>query len=196
MSSSGSRVSPAWTDTGTRSPRPVGRGCSSERTAETTTRSGPSWSAWPGCASRRSTASRWPTVSLRGLNRSCGSVSQLGKTATLCGGSRERRLAARSSASRPVAVATRTTPPVGSSSRAMTAAAQGRTPGTAVRSTSRSPRWWISSMLAREGSSRTWSSRPESGGRSAVSRVVAPGDAAGVELFSERGVTASGTPQG
>ncbi len=32
----------------------------------------------PGCASRRSTASRRPTVSLRGLSRSCGSVSQAG----------------------------------------------------------------------------------------------------------------------
>ncbi len=32
----------------------------------------------PGWRSRRSTASRRPTVSLRGLSRSCGSVSQLG----------------------------------------------------------------------------------------------------------------------
>ena len=32
----------------------------------------------PGWRSRRSTASRRPTVSLRGLRRSCGSVSQLG----------------------------------------------------------------------------------------------------------------------
>ena len=35
-------------------------------------------SSVPGCSSRRSTASRRPTVSLRGLSRSCGSVSQAG----------------------------------------------------------------------------------------------------------------------
>ena len=44
----------------------------------TTTRSGPLEASVPGWRRRRRTASRRPTVSLRGLSRSCGSVSQLG----------------------------------------------------------------------------------------------------------------------
>ena len=56
------------------------------RTGATTTWTGP----WPassasGWASRRSTASRRPTVSLRGLSRSCGSVSQAGNSTTASG---------------------------------------------------------------------------------------------------------------
>ena len=53
-------------------------GWSTERTGATTTFSGPFDASVPGWHSRRSTASRRPTVSLRGLSRSCGSVSQLG----------------------------------------------------------------------------------------------------------------------
>ena len=76
--SSRATVSPGTSSTGSRSPRPLTWGCSTERTGETTTRSGPLDASVPGCRSRRSTASRRPTVSLRGLSRSCGSVSQLG----------------------------------------------------------------------------------------------------------------------
>jgi hypothetical protein len=57
-----------------------------------------------GWARRRSTASRRPTVSERGESRSCGSVSQDGKTATRSGEMRQPSASARSSASRLVAV--------------------------------------------------------------------------------------------
>ena len=61
----------------------------------------------PDGVRRRSTARRRPTVSLRGLSRSCGRVSQLGKVATRSGGSRQPSASARSSASRVVAVTSR-----------------------------------------------------------------------------------------
>ena len=53
--------------TGSRSPRPLTCGWSTERTGATTTETGPvSGSSARGCARRRSTARRRPTVSLRG----------------------------------------------------------------------------------------------------------------------------------
>lgn len=80
-------------------------GCSSERTEVTTTPSGgPSWAS-SGWASRRSAIRRVPTVSTPGESRSCGSVSQDGNNATVSPNT-PRSSAARSSASRPVAVTT------------------------------------------------------------------------------------------
>ncbi|CKP71603.1 Uncharacterised protein [Mycobacterium tuberculosis] len=80
-------------------------GCSSERTEVTTTPSGgPSWAS-SGWASRRSAIRRVPTVSTPGESRSCGSVSQDGNNATASPNT-PRSSAARSSASRPVAVTT------------------------------------------------------------------------------------------
>ncbi len=103
---SGSSAScPIRNDTGARSPSPLAIGCISARTLATTTAISPyASSCVSGWASRRSTASRRPTVSLRGLSRSCGSVSQLGNSTTCSAGRKPRRLAARSCASRPVAV--------------------------------------------------------------------------------------------
>ena len=80
-------------------------GCNSERTAVTTTRRvGPSLVS-SGWASRRSTINRVPTVSTPGESRSCGSVSQDGKTATASPNT-PRSSSVRSPASRPVAVTT------------------------------------------------------------------------------------------
>ena len=76
-SSSGAST-PGVSSTGSRSPSPFTCGWSTERTGATTTLRGPLVSSVPGWQMRRSTASRRPTVSLRGLSRSCGSVSQLG----------------------------------------------------------------------------------------------------------------------
>ena len=84
MRSSSGALSPALSSTGSRSPSPLTCGWSTERTGATTTSIGPltlplvELVETPGCSSRRSTASRRPTVSLRGLSRSWGSVSQLG----------------------------------------------------------------------------------------------------------------------
>ena len=69
------RARPGWptaSSTGSRSPSPLTCGCSIDRTGATTTDSGPLAASGAGCHSRRSTASRRPTVSLRGLSRSCG----------------------------------------------------------------------------------------------------------------------------
>ncbi len=76
--SSRSAWSPTDSSTGTRSARPRTCGCSTERTGATTTRTGPLEGSVPGCRRRRRTASRRPTVSLRGESRSCGNVSQAG----------------------------------------------------------------------------------------------------------------------
>ena len=76
--SSRGALSPGLSSTGSRSPRPFTCGWRIDRTGATTTCSGPFEASVPGCRSRRSTASRRPTVSLRGLSRSWGSVSQLG----------------------------------------------------------------------------------------------------------------------
>ena len=76
--SSSGIVSPGWSSTGSRSPRPLTCGWSTDRTGATTTRTSPLAACLPGWRRRRRTASRRPTVSLRGLSRSCGSVSQLG----------------------------------------------------------------------------------------------------------------------
>ena len=76
--SSSSTSWPGTSSTGSRSARPLTCGWSTERTGATTTLSGPLLASVPGCLIRRSTASRRPTVSLRGLSRSCGSVSQAG----------------------------------------------------------------------------------------------------------------------
>ena len=65
-------------------------------------------SAGSGCASRRRTARRRPTVSELGLRRSCGRVSHAGSTATRAGPVRLLAAAARSSACRVVAVTART----------------------------------------------------------------------------------------
>ena len=86
-------------------PARVTIGCSTARTGATTTGPAPAVSSEEsGWASRRSTASRRPTVSLRGLSRSCGSVSHDGKSTTESGGRKQRSASARSSASRVVAV--------------------------------------------------------------------------------------------
>ena len=76
--SSSSTSWPACSSTGSRSASPFTWGCSTERIGATTTFSGPLLASLPGCLIRRSTASRRPTVSLRGLSRSCGSVSHAG----------------------------------------------------------------------------------------------------------------------
>ena len=76
--SSRGAVSPGSRATGARSPSPLTCGWSIDRTGVTTTRNGPSVAPVPGWRRRRRIASRRPTVSLRGLSRSCGSVSQLG----------------------------------------------------------------------------------------------------------------------
>ena len=116
---------------------PATIGCSTARTGATTTCTGPcSTSSASGCASRRRTASRRPTVSLRGLSRSCGSVSQAGNSTTELGSSRSRSAVASSSASRPVAVTASTGRPALAVSAA---SANGRIPGGAVRSRSARP---------------------------------------------------------
>ena len=56
-----------------------------------------------GCASLRKTAIRLPTVSLLGLSRSCGKVSQAGNTATFSWGTKSVSALARSCAARSVA---------------------------------------------------------------------------------------------
>ena len=82
------RRRPARSATGSRSPRPLTCGCSTDADrARPPPASGPvAGSSAPGWASRRSTASRRPTVSLRGLSRSCGSVSQAGIVGDAVGG--------------------------------------------------------------------------------------------------------------
>ena len=87
--------------TGSRSETPFTSGWSSARIGATTTLSScPS----SGCAMRRSTATRVPTMSAPGDRRSCGSVSQDGNSATQSRGNIEESAATRSSASRFVAV--------------------------------------------------------------------------------------------
>src|SRR5690625_5802470 len=63
----------------------------------------------PGCANFRSIAMRSPTVSLRGDSRSWGNVSQEGKCPTVSASIHEPKPCASSSASRAVAVTSRTT---------------------------------------------------------------------------------------
>ena len=107
-------------------------GWSRHLTGATTTESGPAAaSAASGCASRRSTAIRCPTVSERGERRSCGRVSQPGKQATLLSGRKEPSAAVRSSASRAVAVTARMNRP---SRAVMAAVSTGRSAGGAIRS--------------------------------------------------------------
>ena len=126
-------MSPARNRTGARSPRPPTIGWSRHRTGVTTTESGPAASSpATGCASRRSTATRCPTVSERGDRRSCGSVSQPGKQAMLLSGRNEPSNAVRSSASRAVAVTASTNRP---SLAAMAAVRTARRAGGATRST-------------------------------------------------------------
>ena len=111
-----------------------------------------------GWASRRSTASRRPTVSERGESRSCGSVSQAGNSATAPSPSSERSAAARSSASRPVAVTAST----GRPAAAMAARAGARSPGTAVRSRrGTAPERAASVAAAIAGSRRSGSMSPD-----------------------------------
>lgn len=100
---------------------------------DTTTLTGPAdGSSLAGWARRRRTAMRRPTVSDRGESRSCGSVSQDGYSTTVSGSSSVRSAAARSSASRPVAVTASTGRP---DSRARAATAKGRAAGGPTRST-------------------------------------------------------------
>ncbi len=154
-----SAVCPVRRATGSRSPRPLTCGWSTDLTGATTTETGPvSGSSGRGWARRRRTARRRPTVSLRGLRRSCGRVSQEGYSTTPSGGSRERRAAARSSASRPVAVTARTGRDV---SRARAAMAKGRAAGGPTRSTCmRLPSAAAVIASARAVSLTTASSRP------------------------------------
>ena len=120
-SSSWAISSPGRTTTGCRSPRPWTIGCNSARIGATTRSRAPIVSsAGSGCASRRRTARRRPTVSELGLRRSCGRVSHAGSTATRAGPVRLLAAAARSSACRVVAVTARTR-----RSRAMPAARKG-----------------------------------------------------------------------
>ncbi len=157
--SSRSTLCPGFRETGSRSPRPLTCGWSTDLTGATTTETGPvSGSSGRGWARRRSTARRRPTVSLRGLSRSCGRVSQEGYSTTPAGGRRERRAAARSSASRPVAVTASTGRPV---SRARAATAKGRAAGGPTRSTCmRLPSAAALIASARAASLTTASSRP------------------------------------
>ncbi len=155
MSVSSRPASPGCSSTGSRSPSPGACGCSTERIGATTTDSGPVvGSSSEGCASRRSTASRWPTVSARGERRSCGRVSQPGYTATVSGGSRHRSAAARSSASAPVLVTASTV-----RSRATDATANGRSAAGPLRSSEGAP--IDSTAVASAGSSSAASSSPE-----------------------------------
>ena len=158
--------------TGSRSPSPATIGCSRLLTGVTTTVSGPFGSPGPaGWASRRSTASRCPTVSERGDSRSCGRVSQPGKNATLSGGRNEPSPAARSSASRAVAVTASTNPGApgsgapgsgapGQPPRASAAASTGRSAGGATRSVPAGP------VLAESGPVPARASTPRSCGSS------------------------------
>ena len=82
MTPSKSSSCPTRNVTGSTSPSCGDIGCSSERTAVTTTCSGGPSRASSGCASRRSTIRRVPTVSTPGESRSCGRVSQDGNVAT------------------------------------------------------------------------------------------------------------------
>src|SRR5450759_4168223 len=147
--------------TGTRSPRPATCGCRTLRTGATTTRTGAAAAlgSAPGWASRRSTAIRRPTVSARGLSRSCGSVSHAGYSTTESTGSRPRRAATRSSVSRPVLVTASSGRPPGPPSRpARAASTNGRTGPGAV--TSRVGRPAAANAAASAGSPATTSSSP------------------------------------
>lgn len=150
---------PLRSATGTRSPRPCTCGWSTERTGATTTFTGPAvGSSALGCASRRRTARRRPTVSERGESRSCGRVSQAGYSATASSGSRDRSAAARSSASRPVAVTARTVRPARAASAPM---AKARAAGGPTMSTcGRVPPAAAFTASERAGSPTTTSSRP------------------------------------
>lgn len=182
-------MEPVRRATGSRSPRPLTCGWSTERTGATTTETGPvSGSSGRGWARRRSTARRRPTVSLRGLSRSCGRVSQDGYSTTPSGGSRERRAAARSSASRPVAVTASTGRPV---SRARAAIAKGRAAGGPTRSTCmRLPSAAAEIASARAVSLTTASSRPcrliRGAFRAGVYNTTGPTRAAGRGVSSVR----------
>ena len=109
------RSSPAWSATGRRSPRPLAIGL--EHGAHRARRR-PTAAPWvpspaSGWARRRSTDRRCPTVSLRGLSRSCGRVSHEGNRPTASAPRLDSSAAWRSSASRPVAVTARTGAPGG-----------------------------------------------------------------------------------
>ena len=94
---------PASARPGRGRPGPGASGCSTLRTGATSTSIVP---FSPGWVRSRSTASRRPTVSARGLSRSCGSVSQAGKVSTRRPGTKQRSRSATWSASRSPAVTT------------------------------------------------------------------------------------------
>ncbi len=154
-----SALTPCRRLTGTSSPSPLTCGWSTDLIGATTTETGPAaGSPLLGCTRRRSTARRRPTVSLRGESRSCGRVSQDGYSATSSGGRNERSAAARSSASRPVAVTASTVRSVLAASAAM---AKGRAAGGPTRSTCmRLPSPAAVTASARAGSRVTASSSP------------------------------------
>ncbi len=157
--------SPADNATGRSSPRPLAIGWRTARTGATTTARAPcETSPASGCARRRSTESRWPTVSERGDRRSCGSVSHEGKRATASAPRLAASAAWRSSASRPVAVTARTGAPEGRGARAATTA--GRAPGGEVASTSADGTVSASARRVRPGSAAT---RERSGEREGMS---------------------------
>ena len=99
-------VSPTRSVTGSSRPRPGAIGWIRLRAAATTSRG-----AVAGSARLRKIDNRRPTVSGRGDSRSCGSVSQLGNTATASRPSRSATAPPRSSASRSVAVTASTVRP-------------------------------------------------------------------------------------
>src|SRR4051812_5163579 len=123
-----------------------------------------------GCARSRSTASRRPTVSARGLSRSCGSVSQAGNTSTRLPGTKQRSRVASASASRSPAVTARTGTPAPGRSAASAAATSGCTGGGAVTASSAEPA--RSTTAPRPGSVRTTSSTPRKLTVEVHSRIV------------------------
>ena len=116
--------------TGSTLPSPCTIGCSTARIGATITRKSRSPDA-----NRRSTPNLRPTVSADGLNRSCGRVSQPGKTSTACVPRRSPTAAARSSAPTAVAVTARMMPPDSTRSSASAQIRNGRAAAGAITST-------------------------------------------------------------
>ena len=162
-----SSASKSWTvptrsRTGSSRPSPGAIGWMRLRTAATTIRGADS-----GRARRRKMSRRRPTVSDRGESRSCGRVSQDGRTATSCPPIRSAAARPRSSASRSVAVTARTgravPPSVASDSMAARNGRSADGPSTPTGAWSATA-WAASSTARRSGSVRADRSRPESWG--------------------------------
>ena len=194
--SSSGTSSPCWRATGRSSPSPVAIGWRTARTGATTTESGP-WLASPasGWARRRSTDRRCPTVSLRGLSRSCGRVSHDGKWPTAPAPRTAASAAWRSSASRPVAVTARTGAPAPGSGASM-ATRTGRAPGGAAAVTSAEGTASSSRSRAGPGSDATRARREDD---EAISRSLVVGwdrTTGGGPAGSRRHRPSSVVPQG